>query len=231
MPESPIVEFAGFPAETTKFLKGLSRNNSKQWFDTHRSDYDDYWVTPAKAFVLAAGEALQDLAPVEAQPRVNGSIFRVNRDIRFSTDKTPYKDHLDFWFWEGERKSAVSGFFLRIAPSGVGIGVGAHGFDKDRLVAYRNAVVDGKSGKALRAVVAEVEKAKFAVQGEHYKGLPRGFDTDDAFVGRMLRYNALWASEDDAAPKVLDSKRFVSWAMTRWSKMEPLHRWLVDALQ
>ncbi|MCP3976987.1 MAG: hypothetical protein GY720_21070 [bacterium] len=47
----------------------------------------------------------------------------------------------------------------------------------------------------------------------------------------MLRYSALWASEDDAAPKVLDSKRFVSWAMTRWSKMEPLHRWLVDAVR
>ena len=132
-----MTDFAGFPAETQKFLKGLSKNNNKEWFDAHRSDYDDHWVTPAKAFVEAAGEALQDLAPVEAQPRVNGSIFRVNRDVRFSADKRPYKDHLDFWFWEGERKTAVSGFYLRITPTEVGIGVGAHGFDKDRLAKYR----------------------------------------------------------------------------------------------
>ncbi|NND02169.1 MAG: DUF2461 family protein, partial [Acidimicrobiia bacterium] len=87
-----MADFAGFPAETQRFLRELSSNNTKQWFDAHRNDYDDYWVTPAKAFVAAAGDALQGLAPVEAQPKVNGSIFRVNRDIRFSADKRPYKD-------------------------------------------------------------------------------------------------------------------------------------------
>ncbi len=47
----------------------------------------------------------------------------------------------------------------------------------------------------------------------------------------MLRHNALWVGEDEPAPKSLRSKRFVGWAMTRWSKMVPLHRWLVDTLQ
>lgn len=226
-----MADFAGFPAETQKFLKGLSKNNSKKWFDAHRSDYDDYWVAPAKAFVEVAGEALQDLAPVEAQPKVNGSIFRINRDIRFSADKRPYKDHLDFWFWEGERKTAVSGFFLRVTPTEVGIGVGAHGFDKDRLASYRNAVVDAEAGKALKKAVGELSKAKVQVKGEHYKKLPRGFETDDDFEQRFLRYNALWTGEDVATPASLTSKRFVSWAMTRWSRQAPLHRWLVDALQ
>ena len=210
-------DFTGFPPETIQFLAALSKNNSKQWFDAHRSDYDDYWVAPAKAFVGAAGEALQDLAPVEAQPKVNGSIFRINRDVRFSADKRPYKDHLDFWFWEGERKTAISGFYLRITPNAVGVGVGAHGFDKDRLAAYR--------------AVTALERAKIEVKGEHYKQLPRGFEAADEFTGRMLRFNALWTGEDTSAPKVFTSSRFVSWAMTRWAKAEPLHRWLVDSLQ
>lgn len=226
-----MADFAGFPAQTQKFLEGLSKNNSKDWFEAHRSDYDAYWVTPAKAFVEAAGEALQDVAPIEVQPRVNGSIFRINRDIRFSNDKTPYKDHLDFWFWEGERKTAVSGFYLRVTPAEVGIGVGAHGFDKDRLGAYRNAVVDAKSGKALRKAVGELKKSKVDVKGEHYKTLPRGFETDDTFERQFLRYNALWTGQDVATPPSFNSKRFVSWAMTRWSKQAPLHRWLVDHLQ
>ncbi len=224
-------EFTGFPPETIQFLAALSKNNSKEWFDAHRSDYDNFWVAPAKAFVVAAGDALQELAPVEAQPKVNGSIFRVNRDVRFSADKRPYKDHLDFWFWEGERKRAVSGFYLRITADAVGVGVGAHGFDKDRLAVYRGAVVDPRAGKGLRSAVAALGEAKIEVKGEHYKQLPRGFDTADDFTGRMLRYNALWTGEDVAAPKVLNSSRFVSWAMTRWTKAAPLHRWLVDNLQ
>ena len=92
-------------------------------------------------------------------------------------------------------------------------------------------MVDPKSGKALRSAVAGLEKAKIEVKGAHYKQLPRGFDTDDDFTGRMLRYNALWTGEDEAAPKVLGSRRFVSWAMTRWTRAAPLHRWLVDTLQ
>ncbi len=231
MPPTYGSRFTGFPAETTRFLQDLSKNNSKAWFDEHRAEYDDFWVAPAKAFVVAAGAALREIAPVEAQPRVNGSIFRVNRDIRFSADKRPYKDYLDFWFWEGERRSAVSGFYLRITPDGVGVGVGAHGFDKDRLASYRAAVADPASAESLRAAVSAIERAKFEVKGERLKTLPRGFEARDEFTARMLRHNALWAGEDAPAPKVLGSRRFVAWAMNRWSKMEPLHRWLVDTLQ
>ena len=111
-------EFDGFPKQTLTFLRGLRRNNTKAWFEEHRGDYEQYWVDPAKAFVDSAGAGLQSIAPVAAEPRVNGSIFWINRDIRFSKDKTPYKDHLDFWFWEGSRKTAPSGFFLRISPDG-----------------------------------------------------------------------------------------------------------------
>ena len=117
-----IAEFTGFAGATTAFLADLAANNDKDWFDKHRPDYDEHWVKPAKEFALAAGEALQELAPVAIAPRINGNIFRINRDVRFSPDKTPYKDHLDFWFWEGERKTAVSGFFVRITPNQLGIG-------------------------------------------------------------------------------------------------------------
>jgi uncharacterized protein (TIGR02453 family) len=223
-------EFDGFPPETTEFLRRLSENNSKAWFDEHRAEYDDYWVEPAKCFVVAAGEALQEIAPVEAQPRINGSIFRVNRDVRFSADKSPYKSHLDFWFWEGERRKAVSGFYLRITPDAVAVGVGAHAFDTDRLASYRAAVTDPAAAGSLRAVVDRIEKAKYELRGEHYKLLPRGFEVYDEFTARMLRYKALWVGEDEPAPKVIGNKRFVAWAMTRWTKMEPLHRWLVDSV-
>jgi uncharacterized protein (TIGR02453 family) len=227
-----MTDFTGFPKETLTFLDGISTHNAKSWFDQHRADYDSYWVAPARAFVDAAGEALLDISPdIRAEPKINGSIFRINRDIRFSKDKRPYKDHLDFWFWEGERKTAVSGFFMRITPTELGIGVGAHGFDGDRLAAYRKAVVDPTAGGALGKAVSAVEKAGWPVKGEKYKLLPRGFAADGEFQERLLRYGALWCGEDGPIPASLHNRRLVSYAMTRWTKLEPLHRWLVDTLQ
>lgn len=60
---------------------------------------------------------------------MNGSIMGINRDIRFSKDKSPYKDHLDLWFWTGDRKGwDTSGFFFRLTPDRLVLGEGMHGF-------------------------------------------------------------------------------------------------------
>ena len=227
-----MTEFRGFISDTVGFLDRLSKNNNKAWFDKHRNDYDEHGLAPAKDFVVAAGEALREIAPaVQADPRVNGSIFRINRDVRFSHDKTPYKDHLDFWFWEGRRKGAVSGFYMRITPTELGIGVGAHGFDKDRLAACRSAVVDATAGPALIKAVQAVAGAGWEAKGEHYKKVPRGFEPADEQQERLLRYSALWTGEDVPHPKSLGSRRLIGYCMNRWEQLEPLHRWLVDTLQ
>ncbi len=191
-------------------------------------------MAPARAFVRAAGEALREIAPeIVAEPKVNGSIFRINRDTRFSTDKTPYKDHLDVWFWDGtDRKRAVSGFYLRVMPDGVGVGVGAHRFQPAQLSRYRELVVDPVAGVELRDAVTQVRSAGFAVEGEHYKRPPKDVEIpDDPVSERLLRHNALWTGQDLGQPKVLGQKRFVGWCMTRWTKQLALHRWLVDHLQ
>jgi len=88
--------FAGFPPEGLAFLDGLARDNTKAYFDAHRATYESALLEPAKAFVVALGEELHTrVSPaIRAEPRVNGSILRINRDTRFSADKTPYKDHL-----------------------------------------------------------------------------------------------------------------------------------------
>ena len=162
---------------------------------------------------------------------MNGSIFRINRDVRFSKDKRPYKNHLDFWFYEGERKQAVSGFYLRLTPTSIGIGAGAHGFPKDRLDEFRAAVVDTKTGRALSRAANAVEAAGWEVKGSHYKQLPRGFEPSNGAQERFLRYASLWTGDDEPHPKSLHSKRFVTYCANRWAKSAPIHHWLVDTLQ
>jgi uncharacterized protein (TIGR02453 family) len=106
------MSFGGFPKETLAFLSDIREHNNKPWFEEHRAEYERYFLEPAKAFVVAAGDRLQEIVPIiRAEPRVLGSIIRINRDTRFSPDKRPYKDHLDLWFWEGDRKAAASGFY------------------------------------------------------------------------------------------------------------------------
>jgi len=114
--------FRGFPREGLEFLAGLAEDNSRAYFDAHRDIYEAALLAPAKAFVVALGEELRArVAPgLRAEPRVNGSILRINRDTRFTTDKRPYKEHLDFWFWEGDGPSrAYPGLFVRLRQPAV----------------------------------------------------------------------------------------------------------------
>lgn len=227
-----MTEFSGFPKETPRFLAALADHNTRDWFRAHREDYEAHWVEPARRFVVAAGAALAEIAPaIEAEPRIDGSIFRVNRDIRFSNDKRPYKDHLDFWFWEGDRRDAVSGFYIRITPNELGIGAGAHRFDKERLAVFRDALADDARCAGLAAAVAAVEKEGWPVLGEAYRRLPRGYEAADAVTERFLRYAGLWCSKEAPIPASLHDRRLIGYAMRRWRKLAPLHRWLVDTVQ
>ena len=223
--------FAGFPKATTMFVRDLSANNTKEWFQGHRDQYETYWLEPAKDFVAAAGAALRTIdRGIVAEARINGSIFRINRDVRFSKDKRPYKDHLDLWFWEGERKTAVSGYFFRLTPKSLGLGAGAHSFDSDRLAAYRGKVVDTRAGASLKRAVTTSERAGWQVQGEHYKRLPGGYDVSGAAAERLIRHNALWVGDDEPLPDVVFSPELVDHCLDRWRAAAPIHRWLVREL-
>jgi uncharacterized protein (TIGR02453 family) len=219
-----------FPAETVEFLTDLRAHNNKAWFDANRARYESGYVEPATAFVEVIGPELDLLVPdIHVEPRVLGSIFRINRDTRFSADKRPYKDHLDFWFWEGDRKAAVSGLFLRVSPDAMVVGVGAHGFDNLQLTAYRDAVTDGTAGRALAAIVTDLEAAGHDIGGETYKRTPRGYAADG--VGeRLLRHSALYAHAE-LPPKTATSTRFVETALGHWRTFVGVHRWLVANVQ
>ena len=89
-------EFFGFfKGSRRAFSPPLSKNNEKAWLRRARAEYDAHFVEPAKRFVEALAPRLERIDPMlQAIPKVNGSIMRINRDIRFSKDKTPSKDHL-----------------------------------------------------------------------------------------------------------------------------------------
>lgn len=221
--------FQGFGKDTVKFLRGLGKNNTKEWFDAHRDEYDTHYIAPAKAFVGAMSGPLQKLDPaVQADPRVNKSIFRVNRDIRFSKDKTPYKDHLDCWFWNGDRKTG-SGFYFRLTAKEVLLGAGLHGLDKDGLAKFRAAVHDDARGAQLQKLISKCEKAGFMVEGAKYKRVPRGYDAEHPRAA-LLKHGSLGVMLKAKHPPELGDKSFVRWCAKHWKAMAPVHLWMAETL-
>jgi uncharacterized protein (TIGR02453 family) len=220
--------FDGFRREALGFLRDLGENNTRDWFQAHRDEYETLLLEPARDFVVAMGEELQAIgADVHADPRVNGSIFRINRDTRFSKDKRPYKDHLDLWFWEGEGPSKQSpGYWFRLAPERLILGAGQHRFEPPLLERFRVAVADPAQGEALRRAVDDVRAAGYDVGGSHYKRLPVGFEVPPERE-ELLRHAGLYAYSDMTVAPETHTPGFLRFCVERWRALKPVQDWLV----
>ena len=143
--------FSGFPAGTATFLR---RHHREQ-----RQGVVRCAPRRLRGQLRCAGqglrrgdraEASRDFAGRRVRAQGERSIFRINRDVRFSRDKRPYRNHLDLWFWHGaHRGSASPGFFFRMYSDRLILGAGMHQFEKPQLEAYRRAVVEEGSGEFL----------------------------------------------------------------------------------
>ncbi|MEO7221339.1 MAG: DUF2461 domain-containing protein [Devosia sp.] len=221
--------FKGFPPETLAFLKGITAHNEKTWFDANRTLYEAGYAAPARAFVEELGPKLKTIAPnVQFEPKVNGSMSRINRDIRFSKDKRPYKEHLGLWFWHGDKRQwDVPGFWFELTPQHVQLGVGIYMLQGEALDAFRQSVIHPRSGKTLLATVAAVEaKGKYEIGGKTRKLKPRGFEADPDRADYLL-YEGLYVSmtlpaETAAKPRLADV------CLRHYTAMWPIGRWLLD---
>ena len=225
-----MASFEGFPNQTPSFLRGLAKNNNKAWFDAHRNEYDAYLMEHAKAFVVAMGERFASFAPsVVVEPRINGSIRRINRDVRFSKDKRPYKTWLDLQFWEGaDQRCGHASFFFRMEADKLYLGAGMYEFPKVQLAAYRDAVVNDAHGTALAKVVSKVEKAGYPIGGKHYKRVPRGYDPDHPRADLLL-HTGLFAIQELKLPPETHTEKFVTYCTARLKKVLPLFDWLAES--
>lgn len=221
-----------FPPQTQAFLKDLGAHNERAWFDAHRDRYQAAHVEPAKGFVEAAGPALTRIVPeVRPEPRVLGSIFRINRDTRFSADKRPYKEHLDVWFWEGTRRTAQSGFYLRVTPELVAIGAGANHLGREGIDHYRRAVCDDAAGPELVRIAADLAHQGWELGEPRRRRAPKGWDPQDPEAAPLLRHDGLFIVRREPAELATNPKRLVPACLEVWSALAPLHRWLVEHVQ
>jgi uncharacterized protein (TIGR02453 family) len=230
MNDAPM--FEGFPEKGLRFLSGLGRNNNKDWFEGRKDVYREQVIAPAQAFVISLGRRLQKISSgIIYDTRLNGSgsLMRIHRDVRFSKDKSPYRDWIGVYFWEGRGKKLENpGFFMRIHSKGAFVGAGYYVIPKPVLAAFRDAVADPKHGAKLDRALTAVNKSRgLTIGGEHYKRVPRGYD-DAHPRADLLRHNGLYAYTDTIARKHLTTPEFVDICYDWCRKIAPLHRWLVE---
>lgn len=227
-----INDFKGFHKETVKFYEELRENNDKHWFEIHRQDYEDHVLEPARAFVAAMGTKLMELSPqINAYPKVDGSIFRIYRDIRFSPDKSPFKTHLGIWFWEGPRKKMeCTGYYFQIDPPSLWLGGGMYQIPDDMLGFYRENVVHPKYGKELEQAVKAIKDKGCEIGGKHYKKVPRGFDPSHSNA-ELLLHKGLWAGIEVKIPDELFTARCVDYCFKIFKSSAPLNNWLAELLE
>jgi uncharacterized protein (TIGR02453 family) len=229
--------FSGFGPDALGFLTGLGADNSKSYFDDNREIYDQQVAGPMKSLVLAVGEQLRHelgdgIGPeLRFEPKVGRSLFRINRDLRFSKDKTPYNTHLDAAWWAGGDKPKTSpAFIMRITDESVLTGVGVYGMTGDRLDRWR-AAIDGDAGAEL---VDLVEAASTSLKGATVseptrKRVPPGFAADHPRA-RYLRHDSLHLSATAPVPKSITSARFATWVADRHVRLAPVLAWFVEHL-
>jgi uncharacterized protein (TIGR02453 family) len=222
--------FDGFRPELLNFLANLRANNSREWFGDHRQEYDQLLLEPARQFVLAMGERLDALGEdTHAEPKVHGSIFAINRDTRFSADKTPYKTHLDLWFWQGDGPSRERpGYFFRLTPESLILGAGMHAFSDQALERYRQAVLDDTLGAALDDAAT---RCTATIGGRTYKRVPSGLPVEHPRT-EWLRHSGLFAElELQPVPREVFADALPAWCVEQYQRVAPLQRWLVGLLR
>lgn len=224
--------FTGFPKQLPEFFAALKKNNSREWFQENKDSYETYVKQPSQKFVSAMGDKLASICPgINAIPQINKSLFRLNRDTRFSHDKSPYKTNLGILMWDGPGKRMESpGFYFHVEDQMLMLGCGLYMLPKKILSVYRDAVSDPKKARKLESVVSGLRDRGYVLGTKHYKRMPAGYEARDGFTEEFLLYNGLSAKIEMEIPESFYSGDIIDFVFNHYKAMYPLHQWIKDFL-
>ncbi|HEY2702278.1 MAG TPA: DUF2461 domain-containing protein [Candidatus Dormibacteraeota bacterium] len=221
---------AHFTPALFEFLHELRENNERDWFQRNRARYDSDVRDPALRFVAAAGPALHRISEhIVADPRpVGGSLFRINRDVRFSADKSPYKTAVGMSFGHDRgRQGPAPGFYLHLEPGESFAGGGVHMADGPTLRLVRDAIV-GRTDEWAAIVDDPAFALGFVNMGDALRRAPQGYDPAHPRVDDLRRKSYGWHARFSEAevcdPAFMD--HFVGACRTA----SPFSRFLAEAL-
>ncbi|MFT7824724.1 MAG: DUF2461 domain-containing protein [Sulfurimonas sp.] len=226
MSDTPL--FSGFPKEGIAFLEKIIRNNSKEWLDAHKSEYERCIVAPNKAYVEEMGEHLQILVPsIHAIPKVNKSLFRIYRDARFHLDD-PIKERIGIIMWQGGgHRMQSSSFYMHYDPYEVLVAAGIRNFKPPLLHAYRDYIKSDAHRESLHHILEGLKAKGYHIPEPEYKRLPREFESEPSF-GYLTRYRSMVAYTTFKPDKTFHSEKIIERNFKIYEELLPLQKWVYE---
>lgn len=216
---------------TIQFLKGLQKNNNKPWFDAHRPAYEAAKANFA-AFIdeLIAKHSKKD--PTIADQVGKNCMFRINRDVRFAKDKSPYKRNFAASIAQGGKKSPLAGYYFHMEPGGAFVGGGIWQPEPDKLAKVRQEIdynladfkkiVESKKFKSLYGGLSREE-------GVALSRVPKGYEADNP-AAEYLKLKSFIAmvplTDADLTSKDLSKK-----VLTAFETIQPLIDFINEAMK
>ncbi len=215
---------------TLQFLKDLKRNNNKPWFDDHRKAYD----AAKQDFATFIDQLIQQFSkkdPSIAHLQAKDCMFRINRDIRFSKDKTPYKTNFGAFINSEGKKSPTAGYYFHLEPGASFTGGGMWRPPVSILAKVRQEI-DYNLGDFERIIQTGEFKKTYgtleAEEGEVLSRVPKGYQADDpaAEYLKLKSFTAIMNIED----AMLTSQSLTSKIVAALETLQPLNDFLNKAL-
>jgi len=213
---------------TLDFLADLKLNNYREWFQKNRKRYEDA-KSNYESFVQAAIDQISDFDPILKGLEVKNCTYRINRDIRFSNDKTLYKSHLGAFIVRGGKNNGdrLAGYYLHVEPGGNSmIAGGAYIPPTPWLSAIREKIDEQGENFVKILKTKELVRLFGEIEGEKLKSAPKGYPKNHPYI-EYLKLKSFLVSKVFTDKEVM-SKEWFGMIIEACRVMKPLNDFLND---
>ncbi len=202
--------FKGFPDEAVTFYEGLIADNTRSYWLANKPVFE----RAVKAPMVALLDELADYGPYH--------VFRPNKDVRFSKDKTPYKDHIGAY---GESQGGA-GYYVQFSATGMIAGAGYYHMAPDQLDRFRTALDSDVRGAEIAAITDRLRTQGLQITAiGSLKTAPRGYARDHPRID-LLRLKGLVVTRHWDTAKWMQTKAAVGRVRDTWTAAAPMNAWL-----
>lgn len=205
--------FTGIPAEAFDFYDALVADNSKPFWTEHKHEYES-----------AVRDPMQQLAAALEPQFGPGHLYRPYRDVRFSKDKTPYKDHQGLFV---ESRNGL-GWYVQVGQTGLMAAGGWYAATSEQVAGYRAAVDADETGR-LQGLLDAATATGLETGGNQLKTRPRGVDPDHPRL-ELLRYRSMYLSRRWEPAAWMGTEALIPTIAETWEATRPVIEWLATAV-
>jgi uncharacterized protein (TIGR02453 family) len=216
--------------DTLQFLEDLKANNNRDWFLENKKRYE----AVKKEYHQLITDFLDVMKPLDSSLEmleVKNCTFRINRDVRFSKDKSPYKTHLGVWMSSGAKNAEASGYYLHIENGTCFVGGGLYSPEPGQLQKIRKEInffyddlVEILNDKKFVSIYQNLNRSESTT----LKNPPRGYEKDNPAIEflKLKSFTATYKFES----KLVTQKDFVAKMAEKMIVLKPLNNFIDRAL-